>query len=80
MGDTTLRFATYMFLANVLTKENYEVMTKLDELPAMDQAAVLLHFLREGLSDDPMKYVLFLQAIKKIPSLEQFWDKIICIG
>ena len=75
-----MKFAAHMFLTNVLTKENYEVITKLDELPAMYQAAVLLHFLREGFSDDPMKYVLFLQAIKKIPSLELFVDKFNCIG
>ena len=75
-----MTFAASMFLANVLSKENYEVMIKLDELPAMDQAAVLLHFLREGISDDPMKYDLFLEVIKKIPSLQLFLDKINCIG
>ena len=80
MVDTPLRFAATMFLANVLNKEKYEVMIKLGELPAMDQAVVLLHFLRESLSDDPMKYVLFLEAIEKIPSLQTFLEKINCIG
>ena len=56
-------FASFMYNSNVISKENYDIILKMDELSSREQAAVLLYFLREKMNS-PKKYKLFLEALR----------------
>ena len=68
-----------MYDSNVISKENYDVMVKLNESTPKEQAAVLLHFLRQDMSN-PIKYKLFITSIKLLTNQEKFYTIVYCTG
>ena len=79
LDESPLAVAAVMYDTNVLSKENYEVMMKLDERTPNEQTAVLLHFLRQATSN-PIKYKLFIESIKLWPAQQQFYSKLYSTG
>ena len=74
-----LVFAEYLYHSKVLSEGSYEVMTKLDGLLPITQAAVLSQFMKEDMSNS-VKNTQFLEAIRNDSSLLQLLLTNLCIS
>ena len=73
-----LEFAEYLYHSKVLSEGSYEVMTKLDGLLPIVQAAVLSQFMKEDMSNS-VKITKFYEAIRNDSSLMPLYLTMLCV-
>ena len=79
LDETPLVFAAFMHHSNVLSKESYNVMVKLGKRTPMEQTSVLLHFLRQDMSN-PIKYKHFIESVGLLPAQQILYSRLYTVG
>ena len=74
-----IEFAEFLYHSKVLSEGSYEVMTKLDGLLPIVQAAVLSQFMKEEMSND-VKNTQFYEAIRNDSFFIEISETNVCIG